>query len=268
MSTELQKKPRTGALATMGDRYNVEPSKLLDTLRDTVFKGANEAQLMALCIVANEYDLNPFVKEIYAFPAKGGGIVPVISIDGWLRRINSHPQYDGMEHSYTGEGKDMSCTVTIHRKDQQHPTKITEYLTECYRKTDPWDQCPRRMLRHKTIIQCARVAFGFAGHDPDDGEIIHDREVKGREVPAAQVPLLPSRKVEPAPRPTEESFNLNNAVDELLGKVDDFMFPRAKVLLFLQENEIALDIQSLADITEPDAATALDKWDAVKEAVN
>ena len=94
-----------------------------------------------------------------------------------------------------------------------------------------------------------------------------EREVKGREVPAAQVPLLPARKVEPAPRPTEESFNLNNAVDELLGKVDESGYARAAVLTFLQANGIAEGIEILSDITEPDAATALDKWDAVKEAV-
>jgi phage recombination protein Bet len=187
----------------MGERYNVDPSKLLETLKETVFKGANESQLMALCIVANEFNLNPFVKEIYAFPAKGGGIVPVVSIDGWLRRINEHPQFDGMEFSFEGtDPKPVSCTCSMYRKDRSRPVVVTEYYAECYRSTDPWNQAPRRMLRHKAIIQCARVCLGFAGNDPDDGEFIHEREVKGREVKAARVPELLPPKEEPAPEPT------------------------------------------------------------------
>ena len=48
---------------------------------------------------------------------------------------------------------------------------MREYFAECKRNTDPWNQMPRRMLRHKAIIQCGRIAFGFSGiYDPDDAE--------------------------------------------------------------------------------------------------
>jgi hypothetical protein len=41
----------------------------------------------------------------------------------------------------------------------------------CFRNTDPWKQWPRRMLRHKAAIQCARVAFGISGvMEPDQAE--------------------------------------------------------------------------------------------------
>jgi hypothetical protein len=41
----------------------------------------------------------------------------------------------------------------------------------CFRNTDPWKQWPRRMLRHKAAIQCARVAFGISGvMEPDEAE--------------------------------------------------------------------------------------------------
>ena len=36
--------------------------------------------------------------------------------------------------------------------------------------TEPWKRWPRRMLRHKALIQAARIAFGFAGiYDEDEG---------------------------------------------------------------------------------------------------
>ena len=45
----------------------------------------------------------------------------------------------------------------------------TEYFAACPRSTDPWNKCPARMLRHKALMQCARVAFGFSGvQDEDD----------------------------------------------------------------------------------------------------
>src|SRR5580765_7172723 len=68
-----------------------------------------------------------------------------------------------------------TATCIIYRKDRSHPTRITEYLAECTRGTDPWKSHPRRMLRHKALIQCARLAFGFAGiYDHDEGERIID----------------------------------------------------------------------------------------------
>ncbi|WP_414650481.1 recombinase RecT, partial [Escherichia coli] len=53
---------------------------------------ASDAQFIALLIVANQYGLNPWTKEIYAFPDKQNGIVPVVGVDGWSRIINENQQ--------------------------------------------------------------------------------------------------------------------------------------------------------------------------------
>lgn len=175
--------PRASILAKMADRFSVEPNKLLDTLKATAFKsqgGVTNEQMMSLLIVADQYSLNPFTKEIFAFPDKGG-IVPVVGVDGWSRIINEHPQFDGVEFTYTGEGAELACTCTIHRKDRAHPIAVTEYLAECKRGTGPWGSHPRRMLRHKALIQGARLAFGFAGiYDEDEAHRM--REMGNAEV--------------------------------------------------------------------------------------
>jgi len=159
---------KQSALAVMAGKYNVDPDKLLTTLKNTVFKGATNDELMALVVVANEYGLNPLTKELYAFPGKGGGIVPVVSVDGWIRMSNDHPQCDGIEfESVIEAGKLIAVTCKIHRKDRSHPTIVTEYLAECRRNTEPW-KMEHRMLRHKALIQCARVAFGFSGITDED----------------------------------------------------------------------------------------------------
>jgi len=168
MTTELTTQPKASALAVMAERYNVEPNKLLDTLKHTVFKGATNDELVALVVVANAYGLNPLTKELYAFPAKGGGIVPVVSVDGWIRMVNDHPQCDGIEfEQHIEAGKLVAVTCKIYRKDRSHPTVVTEYLAECKRNTEPW-KMENRMLRHKALIQCARVAFGFSGITDED----------------------------------------------------------------------------------------------------
>ncbi len=62
-------------------------------------------------------------------------------------------------------------------KDRKHPVKVTEYMAECKRPTQPWQSHPKRMLRHKATIQCARLAFGFVGiYEQDEAERIIEAE--------------------------------------------------------------------------------------------
>lgn len=189
-------------------------SGLTETLKATAFRTntpVTDEQMTALLIVANQYSLNPFTKELYAFPDKGG-IVPIVSVDGWSRMLNSHPQFDGMEF----KADEISCTCIIYRKDRSHPTSATEYMEECRRDNSPaWKSHPRRMLRHKAMIQSARLAFGFAGiYDQDEAERII--EVKKGEIDitpttqaieAKQLPLYPDDKFESNKSAWEAAIN-------------------------------------------------------------
>ncbi len=195
----------------LAERLGIEGSgELVNVLKGTAFKGnATDAQMTALLIVANEYKLNPWTKEIYAFPDKGGGIVPVVGVDGWLRIINEHPQFDGMDVELSADGEEATCT--IHRKDRKNPTRITEYLSECKRGTDPWKTSPRRMLRHKSIIQCARVAFGYGGiHDQDEVQSIVDMgSIDGETGEVRPATKMPGSKKEKATRTQADTIDVN-----------------------------------------------------------
>jgi len=175
------------ALALLANRLQVSEAEVKQSLTETVFKNATQAQMTSLCIVANEYGLNPFVRELYAFPSQNG-IVPMVSIDGWLRIINEHPQFAGMDIHYADEvtrvGKSKNCPeyieVTIHRKDRPHTSSpIREYLDECYRDTIPWNTMTRRMLRHKAIKEAGRVVMGLHGiFDEDEAQDVLAHEGK------------------------------------------------------------------------------------------
>ena len=163
---------------------------LIDTLKATAFKGqVSDAQMTALLVVANQYGLNPWTREVYAFPDKNNGIVPVVGVDGWSRIINSHAQFDGIDFEQDAE----SCTCVIYRKDRKHPIKVTEWMNECKRGTGPWQSHPRRMLRHKSMIQCARLAFGYGGiYDQDEAERIVEAQPVKHMGPAEVVPQAPA----------------------------------------------------------------------------
>lgn len=178
----------------LASQFNIPASDdLTAVLKATAFKTpadkpqVTDAQMSALLIVASQYKLNPFTKEIYAFPDKNNGIVPVVGVDGWSRIINSHPQFDGMD--FNDDGESVECV--IYRKDRNHPIKAREYMSECKRPTQPWQSHPRRMLRHKAMIQCARLAFGYVGiYELDEAERIAEvdvtpRQPAGRRNPAA-----------------------------------------------------------------------------------
>lgn len=172
-------RPNNGSTAlivdNMAQRYSMSRDAFVSVLKATVLpKECTGEQFIAFLQVAKQYDLNPFVREIYAFPGKGGGIQPIVSVDGWLRIINAHPQLDGIqfEDEIDSEtGMIRAIKARIHRKDRKYPVEVTEYLAECRRPTEPWQKWPIRMLRHKALIQCARYAFGFSGIvEPDEYE--------------------------------------------------------------------------------------------------
>lgn len=173
-----------------------DSQELIAVLKNTAFKGSvTDAQMAALLVVANSYKLNPWTKEIYAFPDKNNGIVPVVGVDGWARIINENAQFDGMDF----EQDDEKCTCIIYRKDRTHPVKVTEWMSECNRKVGPWNSHPKRMLRHKAMIQCSRLAFGFVGiYEQDEAErIIEAKDI----TPASEPAALPDY--------TEAQFNEN-----------------------------------------------------------
>lgn len=191
----MTSKNTTSLVQRFANKYSVESNKLLQTLKATAFKQSNNVaitneQLMALLVVAEQYNLNPFTKEIYAFPDKNSGIVPVIGVDGWSKILNDNPMLNGMYFIYSDsfvtyeDAKPCNEWVecVLKRKDREHPVQVREYLDEVYREgfkkgnytsKGPWQTHTKRMLRHKALIQCARLAFGFAGiYDTDEAERI------------------------------------------------------------------------------------------------
>lgn len=239
MSTALATLTQTLATKlSMGDG-----TELIETLKATAFKGqVSDAQMTALLVVANQYGLNPWTKEIYAFPDKNNGIVPVVGVDGWSRIINDHSQFDGIEF----DQDDESCTCRIFRKDRTRPIAVTEWMSECKRpNVGPWQSHPKRMLRHKTMIQCARLAFGYGGiYDQDEAERITEKDI----TPLVTETAVPVVKQLP-PYPDEK---LAESLPAWRGMIDSSRASAAQIIAKLTKN-FTLSEQQLTTIRNLEA---------------
>lgn len=179
------------AVLAVSEWLQVEPDVLKKTLKATVFRvkendkirEASDEEFMSLMVIANTYKLNPIIKELYAFPQKGGGIVPIVSTDGWTRLMTTHKDYKCHSFRYADKMVTMKnakpcpewCEIDIEKKDGSHVI-IREYLDEVFRDltyVSAWQTHTKRFLRHKTKIQGAREAFGFSGiYEEDEAERI------------------------------------------------------------------------------------------------
>ena len=141
----------------------------------------SQADLDRLLLLAERLGLDPLSNEIYATEVapesgKKPRIFLVVGVDGWSKIINAHPQFDGMRFVESAPGEDelpQYFECTIFRKDRKVATSVREYMHEAHTSQGAWLTHPRRMLRHKAMVQCARICFGLSGiYEPDEAQRI------------------------------------------------------------------------------------------------
>lgn len=133
-----------------------------------------QLDLERLLLAAEVNGLSPTGREIFLVPS-GGVLEPatvVVGVDGWSRIINTHKQFAGMRFKESEElvdGVPSWTECTMYRWDRRVPTSVREYLVEVRGLSAGWITHPRRMLRHKAMVQCARLTFGLIGiYDADE----------------------------------------------------------------------------------------------------
>lgn len=176
MSTEVvAEKKYSPVVVDLAQSLGVSESGLVAVMKKHVFRSdtVTPEDMLAAAIICREYGLNPITKQIHAIPNKGSMLI-VVGVDGWVSIVNNHPSFDGVSfETLEGSSGLISCTCIIRRKDRSNPIMVTEYMDECQGTSEPWKRWPKRMLRHKAFIQCARIAFGIGGIiDQDEAERI------------------------------------------------------------------------------------------------
>ena len=159
------------------ERSGMSEESFVDALVQTSLSALitwTQLDLERLLLAAEVNGLSPTGREIFLVPS-GGVLEPatvVVGVDGWSRIINMHKQFAGMRFKESEElvdGVPSWTECTMYRWDRRVPTSVREYLVEVRGLSAGWITHPRRMLRHKAMVQCARLTFGLIGiYDADE----------------------------------------------------------------------------------------------------
>ena len=118
--------------------------------------------LLALLRIAREHLLDPLKEEVALALYDDCHWQAYITVEGYSKLLNSHPAFDGIvftQSTETSNGIPIWMECTIYRKDRSHPIVVREYFEEVKGEHTIWQKMPRRMLRHRVIQQCARLAL-------------------------------------------------------------------------------------------------------------
>jgi len=106
--------------------------------------------------------LDPLCEEIGFTQFEDGQWQVFITIEGCSKLLNQHPQFNGLVFNQADtliDGVPEWIECSIYRKDREVPTTVREYLTEVRGENSIWQKMPRRMLRHRALQQCVRLAI-------------------------------------------------------------------------------------------------------------
>ena len=167
--------PRLAATAGLA------PDKYYAAIKATCgCNGATDESFAVLLMVADRYQLNPMLKQLYLMETKRG-VQPVIPIDGWVPLLVNYHDYLAHDVVLVWEGdpvktKCIAATCRIWTKSRNAtglgPYEHMELMSECHRDTGPWKSHPTRMLGHKAVIQATRRCFGIYVMDEDEARNI------------------------------------------------------------------------------------------------
>jgi hypothetical protein len=114
--------------------------------------------------ITQHYQIDPLLGDI-TIHYQNGRWVPHITMDGWMKIINQHPAFCGIDFQEAQElidGVPQWISCTIYRQDRVIPITVREYYLELKQESSLWLEIPRRLLRFRSMQQCARLALGIS----------------------------------------------------------------------------------------------------------
>jgi len=138
-----------------------ESREMIETIKQTVCKGATDAQLKMFIEVCKATGLNPFLKEIWFVPAVG----VMAGRDGYLRVANEHPQFDGMSTTVERDEKGipLKATCSVWRKDRGHPITCEAWYSEYRKNSNVWQTYPSAMISKVAEVLALKRSFAING---------------------------------------------------------------------------------------------------------
>ena len=99
----------------------------------------------------------------------------MITLDGWVKLLHRNPRFRGLsfeEGPIDEHGLPLWQSCILYWEGFACPWMVREWASEHRSLHESWLNHPRRMLRHKALAQCARLALGVgAGFWAASGEL-------------------------------------------------------------------------------------------------
>lgn len=192
-------------------QIDYDSAEVRATLRETVAKGATDAELAMFLMFCKTTGLNPFKREIWfikpsPYRNKRGELVqpPVqmmTGINGYWTVANSHPQFDGADEPVwerTKEGAPIRVSIKVWRKDRKYPSFGEAWFKEYYQpgfngNQSIWDKKPSAMLLK--VAESIAIRKGFTqelGNTYTEEEMGAEYSASAQSVDAVE-PVDPSK---------------------------------------------------------------------------
>lgn len=176
----------------------------IETITQTVAKGASPAELAMFLEVCRGTGLNPFLKEIWYI---GQTKTIMAARDGYLRVANQHPQFDGMETTVERDSANLpiKATCKVWRKDRSHAITCEAFYNEYKKQSPVWNQYPSAMISKVAEVLALKRSFAING-------VVTEEEIGYQPVQQAEAISDPER--EALLSKCDELLNLTNFSEE------------------------------------------------------
>lgn len=202
----------------------------IDTIRQTVAKGASDAQLEMFLTLAERYQLDPFLKEIWFSPQLG----IITGRDGYLKIAMRHPDYDGIvscavrdgdefvmepllptvQHKFgTKRGQVIGGYAVVFRKGRR-PAVCYADMAEYRKGGEVWGKYQSAMICKVAEVMALKRQFGISGLVTEE-EVGHPVTVE-HYVPAEE-PVQAPEATTPVRKPVRKASAMTR--DEITNRV-------------------------------------------------
>ena len=152
----------------------------INTIKNTVAKGATDDELKMFLSLASAYGLDPFAHEIW-FVKMGDKNTIITARDGYLKIAQNSPHFlglesdvvyagdkflkdkDGIHHSYTlsNRGAIVGAYAMVYRDDRKVPSYFFAPFSNYTKRGGVWQQYPHAMIVKVAEAMALKRAFAL-----------------------------------------------------------------------------------------------------------
>jgi phage recombination protein Bet len=170
----VEKVPQNQSVAVREVSPRFDPAQIA-LIRAKCAPNCTPTEFELLMYMADKYQLDPLVRQIWAVKYKDAPAAIFCGRDGFLEIAHRSGQFNGMESGTREEGEEIIGWAKVYRKDMSHAFYVEVYLKE-YQKPIPysgkpglWQTMPRVMIQKVAESSCLRRAFSISGlYSPEE----------------------------------------------------------------------------------------------------